>query len=133
LFRAWLDQHGGMVLKVARAYTLTADDCQDLMQEILLQVWRSLAQFEGRATAAIRDSRAARAGGEQSAALRKPRTDRAIVWCDPSAAQSGGGASAAVSGGLELSANGRSARYFREQRGREAESSQKGSGRADEG
>jgi len=51
LFRAWLDQHGGMVLKVARAYTLTADDCQDLMQEILLQVWRSLAQFEGRASA----------------------------------------------------------------------------------
>jgi len=49
LFKHWLDQHGGMVVKVARAYTLTADDRQDLTQEILLQVWRSLAQFEGRA------------------------------------------------------------------------------------
>jgi len=51
LFKAWLDEYGGMVLKVARAYTLTSEDCQDLVQEILLQVWRSLAQFEGRASA----------------------------------------------------------------------------------
>lgn len=51
LFRRWLDEHGGTVLKVARAYTLTAEDCQDLAQEILLQVWRSLPQFEGRSSA----------------------------------------------------------------------------------
>src|SRR4051812_448892 len=43
-------EHGGAVLKVARAYTLTAEDCQDLVQEILLQVWRSLPQFQGRAS-----------------------------------------------------------------------------------
>lgn len=48
----WLDEHGSSVLKVARAYTLTSDDCQDLAQEILLQAWRSLPQFEGRATPA---------------------------------------------------------------------------------
>jgi RNA polymerase sigma-70 factor, ECF subfamily len=52
LFRQWLSEHGGTAWKVARAYTLTAEDCQDLVQEILLQVWRSLAQFEGRASAA---------------------------------------------------------------------------------
>jgi RNA polymerase sigma-70 factor (ECF subfamily) len=52
LFRRWLVEHGGTVFKVARAYTLTAEDCQDLAQEILLQVWRSLPQFEGRASAA---------------------------------------------------------------------------------
>ncbi len=51
LFKAWLDQHAGLVVKVARAYTQTAEDCQDLMQEIFLQVWRSLSQFEGRASA----------------------------------------------------------------------------------
>ena len=51
LFRSWLSEHGGTVLKVARAYTFTADDCQDLAQEILLQVWRSLPQFQGRASA----------------------------------------------------------------------------------
>jgi RNA polymerase sigma-70 factor (ECF subfamily) len=49
LFKSWLIEHHGAVLKVARAYTLTIEDCQDLVQEILLQVWRSLPQFQGRA------------------------------------------------------------------------------------
>ena len=52
LFREWLAGHRGAVLKVARAYTLTPEDCQDLAQEILLQVWRSLPQFQGRAKSA---------------------------------------------------------------------------------
>jgi RNA polymerase sigma-70 factor (ECF subfamily) len=50
LFKSWLTEHGGAVLKVARAYTITTEDCQDLVQEILLQVWRSLPQFQGRAS-----------------------------------------------------------------------------------
>jgi RNA polymerase sigma-70 factor (ECF subfamily) len=49
---AWLDEHSASVLKVARAYTLTSDECQDLAQEILLQAWRSLASFEGKASPA---------------------------------------------------------------------------------
>lgn len=51
LFKSWLCEYGGAVLKVARAYTLTAEDCQDLAQEILLQVWRSLPRFQGRSSA----------------------------------------------------------------------------------
>lgn len=51
LFKSWLSDHGGAVLKVARAYTFTTEDCQDLVQEILFQVWRSLPQFQGRASA----------------------------------------------------------------------------------
>jgi RNA polymerase sigma-70 factor, ECF subfamily len=51
LFQSWLIEHKGVVVKVARAYTLTTEDCQDLAQEILLQVWRSLPQFQGRASA----------------------------------------------------------------------------------
>ncbi len=51
LFERWLIEHKGVVLKVARAYTVTTEDCQDLAQEILLQVWRSLPQFQGRASA----------------------------------------------------------------------------------
>ncbi|MDG3007392.1 RNA polymerase sigma factor [Paludisphaera mucosa] len=51
-FKSWLDEHGGAVSKVARAYTFTNEDRQDLVQEILLQVWRSLPQFQGRAGAA---------------------------------------------------------------------------------
>ena len=52
LFMTWLGEHGASVMKVARAYTLTSDECQDLAQEILLQAWRSLPNFEGRASAA---------------------------------------------------------------------------------
>ncbi len=52
LFRQWVGEHGGTVVKVARAYTRTGEDFQDLTQEILLQVWRSLPQFEGRASTA---------------------------------------------------------------------------------
>jgi RNA polymerase sigma-70 factor (ECF subfamily) len=52
LFKRWLVQHEAAILKVARAYTFTTDDCQDLVQEILLQVWRSLPHFQGRASAA---------------------------------------------------------------------------------
>jgi RNA polymerase sigma-70 factor, ECF subfamily len=51
LFKSWLIEHVGAVLKVARIYRLTTEDCQDLAQEILLQVWRSLPQFQGRASA----------------------------------------------------------------------------------
>ncbi len=51
LFKSWLVEHDGAVLKVARAYTLTTEDCQDLVQEILLQVWCSLPRFQGKAGA----------------------------------------------------------------------------------
>lgn len=52
LFMNWLGEHGAAVMKVARAYTLTADECQDLAQEILLQAWQSLPKFEGKASPA---------------------------------------------------------------------------------
>jgi RNA polymerase sigma-70 factor (ECF subfamily) len=51
LFTSWLSEHGAAILKVARAYTRTTDNCQDLVQEILLQVWRSLPRFQGRSSA----------------------------------------------------------------------------------
>jgi RNA polymerase sigma-70 factor (ECF subfamily) len=52
LFMTWLGEHGSSVMKVARAYTITSEECQDLAQEILLQAWRSLPKFEGKASAA---------------------------------------------------------------------------------
>ena len=48
----WLGEHSLSVVKVARAYTLSSDECQDLAQEILLQAWRSLPKFEGKASPA---------------------------------------------------------------------------------
>jgi len=52
LFTEWLGEHSSAVMKVARAYTLSSEDCQDLAQEILLHAWRSLPSFEGRSNAA---------------------------------------------------------------------------------
>src|SRR5258708_29963056 len=52
LFMNWLDHHAASVMKVARAYTLTSEECQDLAQEILLHAWRSLPTFERKAIAA---------------------------------------------------------------------------------
>jgi RNA polymerase sigma-70 factor (ECF subfamily) len=45
LFSKCVVEHGGIVVKVARAYTLKPEDCQDLVQEILLQAWRSMPTF----------------------------------------------------------------------------------------
>ncbi|MCR9234032.1 MAG: RNA polymerase sigma factor [bacterium] len=52
LFMDWLDAHGASVWKVARAYTLTTEETQDLAQEILLQAWKSLPQFEQKSSPA---------------------------------------------------------------------------------
>jgi RNA polymerase sigma-70 factor (ECF subfamily) len=52
LFMTWLGAHGAAVMKVARAYTLNSDECQDLAQEILLQAWRSVPNFEQKSSPA---------------------------------------------------------------------------------
>lgn len=49
LFSAWLREHAGLIFKVARAFAPTETDRQDLIQDILLQLWCSLPRFEGRA------------------------------------------------------------------------------------
>ena len=48
LFKRWLEQHSGLVFKVANGFASDADQA-DLVQEILLQLWRSLPRFEGKA------------------------------------------------------------------------------------
>lgn len=49
LFKRWLELHSGLIFKVARAFAPGDADRDDLAQEILLQLWRSLPRFEGRA------------------------------------------------------------------------------------
>jgi RNA polymerase sigma-70 factor (ECF subfamily) len=43
---SWLDQHRALLFKVVRAYAFTAADQDDLFQEIVIQVWRSIPNFK---------------------------------------------------------------------------------------
>lgn len=45
-FLAVIDGHKGIIYKVARAYTCSAEDRQDLVQEILAQLWRSFDRYD---------------------------------------------------------------------------------------
>src|SRR5215467_7080382 len=49
LFRHWLAEHAGLMWKVVHAFAATAQDQEDLLQEISLQLWSSLPAFRGEA------------------------------------------------------------------------------------
>ena len=45
IFEDWLNQYKGLIFKVVRAYAFTTMDQDDLFQEIIIQVWRSVPTF----------------------------------------------------------------------------------------
>lgn len=45
IFDQWLAKHKGLLFKVIRAYAFTAQDREDLFQEVVLQVWKSIPMF----------------------------------------------------------------------------------------
>jgi RNA polymerase sigma-70 factor (ECF subfamily) len=45
IFENWLSLHKSLLFKVVRAYAYTAMDRDDLFQEIIIQVWRSVGAF----------------------------------------------------------------------------------------
>jgi RNA polymerase sigma-70 factor, ECF subfamily len=47
LFQCWLRDHLGLVIKVVRSYALSPADQEDLMQEIFVQLWKSIPNFRG--------------------------------------------------------------------------------------
>jgi len=49
LFRAWLEEYRGILAKVGRSYADSPAEAQDLRQEMMLQLWISLASFKGQA------------------------------------------------------------------------------------
>jgi RNA polymerase sigma-70 factor (ECF subfamily) len=49
LFRRWLAEHAGLMWKVVHAFAISQPDREDLLQEILLQLWSSLPAFRGEA------------------------------------------------------------------------------------
>lgn len=48
-FKAWLEEHRGIVVKVARSFAPAPADAADLQQEMLLQLWTSMAAYAGQA------------------------------------------------------------------------------------
>jgi len=49
VFRRWLDEHLGLMLKVVRGCAPAPSDQDDLLQDILLQIWSSIPAFRGEA------------------------------------------------------------------------------------
>ena len=49
VFRSWIQEHRGLIFKVAGGFARTEPDRQDLTQEILLQIWRSAPRYKPKA------------------------------------------------------------------------------------
>jgi RNA polymerase sigma-70 factor (ECF subfamily) len=49
IFKQWLGEHQGLIFKVVRAYAATLEDQDDLFQEVLLQLWFSIPNFQEKA------------------------------------------------------------------------------------
>jgi RNA polymerase sigma-70 factor (ECF subfamily) len=47
IFRRWLDQHLGLLLKVIRACAVNQQDRDDLFQDVLMNLWSSIPNFRG--------------------------------------------------------------------------------------
>jgi len=47
IFKRWLAEYQGLMFKVIRAYTSTHQDSDDLLQDILTQLWISIPRFNG--------------------------------------------------------------------------------------
>ena len=45
IFDSWMSQHRGLLFKVVRAYAFNVEDRNDLFQEIVTQVWKSIPLF----------------------------------------------------------------------------------------
>ncbi len=46
-FRSWLNEHQGILLKVAGSFTSSIEDRDDLVQEIMTRLWTTLPMFRG--------------------------------------------------------------------------------------
>jgi len=47
-FRKWIESYQAILIRIVRSFAVQTSDRDDLFQEILLQLWRSLPKFEGR-------------------------------------------------------------------------------------
>ena len=47
VFESWLSQYKGLFFKIVRAYAVSGPELDDLFQEIVIQVWKSVPAFRG--------------------------------------------------------------------------------------
>lgn len=47
IFRRWLNDHTGLILKIVRACAATPEDQEDLFQDVLVNLWSSVRAFRG--------------------------------------------------------------------------------------
>ncbi len=47
VFAEWMTEHKGIVFKIVRGFTLEPSDAEDLTQDIMLALWRSIPSFRG--------------------------------------------------------------------------------------
>lgn len=48
IFHNWLTDYRGLIFKIIRAYTDIEEDRDDLFQEVAIQLWRSIPNFQRR-------------------------------------------------------------------------------------
>ncbi len=48
-FAAWLDEHGAILRQLSRVYAPEPADTDELQQEMMVQLWRSVPRFAGQA------------------------------------------------------------------------------------
>jgi len=51
LFKEWLGEHRGILVKVTRSFAVSPTDSADLEQELMLQIWASLPSYRRQAKA----------------------------------------------------------------------------------
>lgn len=49
VFTEWLRDYGGIPVKIARSFAANSEDQRDLLQEMYLQLWRSIESFAAEA------------------------------------------------------------------------------------
>ena len=49
-FHSFLKEHYGIIVKLCRGYSNSREDFEDNVQEVCLQLWKSIDNFEGRST-----------------------------------------------------------------------------------
>lgn len=66
LFKQWLGEHKGLMFKVVKVYAVSPEDQNDLFQQILLQLWSSIPNFQGNA--------------EETTLIYRVALNTALVW-----------------------------------------------------